>query len=286
MRVGIPKESAAGETRVATVPDVVPKLVRAGLEVVVERGAGEACGYTDADYEAKGAQVADGKTVLGCEIVLAVHPPAPDRLQDSTVLLCTPDPLGSPETVRELAQRGLTCFAMELMPRISRAQSMDVLSSMANVAGYKAVLLAAARSPKLFPLMMTAAGTVRPARVFILAADDAEKPVLVHDGEVTGVEPTVFDRLLGGLRPFPIPLHDLGSAQQQLPLLANRHFGDPVVHVHNLGVGVRHRHADTSLLAGAVERVGVSHRRRLREPKPLGDPGPGERLESLHHIDG
>jgi len=160
----------AGESRVATVPDVVPKLVRAGLEVVVERGAGEACGHKDADYEAKGAQVADGQTALGCEIVLAVHPPAPDRLQPSTVLVCTPDPLGSPDTVAKLAERGLTCFAMELMPRISRAQSMDVLSSMANVAGYKAVLLAAARSPKLFPLMMTAAGTVRPARVFILGA--------------------------------------------------------------------------------------------------------------------
>jgi len=140
------------------------------LEVVVERGAGEASGYTDAAYEAKGAKLADGDTVLGCELVLAVHPPAPDRLQKSTVLVCTPDPLSSPETVRKLADRGLTCFAMELMPRISRAQSMDVLSSMANIAGYKAVLLAAARSPKLFPLMMTAAGTVRPARVFILGA--------------------------------------------------------------------------------------------------------------------
>ncbi len=170
MRVGIPKESLVGETRVATVPDVVPKLVRAGLEVVVERGAGEACGFADADYEAQGASVADAETVLGCEIVLAVHPPTADRLQRSTVLVCTPDPLSSPDTVRQLAERGLTCFAMELMPRISRAQSMDVLSSMANVAGYKAVLLAAARSPKLFPLMMTAAGTVRPARVFILGA--------------------------------------------------------------------------------------------------------------------
>jgi NAD(P) transhydrogenase subunit alpha len=168
MRVGIPKESATGETRVAAVPDVVPKLVRAGLEVLVERGAGAACGLSDADYEAKGARVAEASEVLGCELVLAVHPPAPELLSESTVLICTPDPLGSPQVVRDLAQRGLTCFAMELMPRISRAQSMDVLSSMANVAGYKAVLLAAARSPKLFPLMMTSAGTVRPAKVFIL----------------------------------------------------------------------------------------------------------------------
>jgi len=170
VRVGIPKELAHAEKRVASVPDVIPKLVRAGLRVVVERGAGEACGYSDEDYVEKGARVADAHEVLSCEIVLAVHPPAPDRLQDSTVLVCCPDPLGSPEIARGLAERGVTCFAMELMPRISRAQSMDVLSSMANVAGYKAVLLAAARSPKLFPLMMTAAGTVRPARVFVLGA--------------------------------------------------------------------------------------------------------------------
>lgn len=168
MRVGIPKETTAGETRVATVPDVVPKLVRLDLEVVVERAAGEACGHADADYEKKGARVADTSEVLASDIVLALDPPSPEGLSESTVLICSPDPLGSPEVVQGLAQRGLTCFAMELMPRISRAQSMDVLSSMANVAGYKAVLLAAARSPKLFPLMMTSAGTVRPAKVFIL----------------------------------------------------------------------------------------------------------------------
>ena len=170
LRVGIPNELSAGEPRVAATPESVPKLERLGLAVAVERGAGEASGFPDALFAERGATLAEGDEVLGCDLVLAVHPPDPARLAQGTVLVCTPDPLGSPEAVRTLAQRGVTCFAMELMPRISRAQAMDVLSSMANVAGYKAVLLAAVRLPKLFPLMMTAAGTVRPARVFVLGA--------------------------------------------------------------------------------------------------------------------
>jgi len=170
MRVGIPAESVAGETRVAAVPDMVARLVRLGLEVRVARGAGLASAYTDEAYAEKGATLVDGDAALDAEVVLAVHPPAPEKLKEGTVLLSMLDPLGQPARVQALAAAGVTAFALELVPRISRAQAMDVLSSMANVAGYKAVLLAATRCPKLFPLMMTAAGTVRPARVFVLGA--------------------------------------------------------------------------------------------------------------------
>jgi len=170
MRLGIPKETRPGETRVAIVPDSLSKLARQGLEVVVERGAGEASGFPDAQYEEKGGKPADAGEVFAAPLVAAIHAPAPERLASGTVLVCTADPLGNPKGVADLAAAGVTCFALELMPRISRAQSMDVQSSMANVAGYKAALLAAARLPRLFPLMMTAAGTVRPARVFVLGA--------------------------------------------------------------------------------------------------------------------
>lgn len=170
MRVGIPKETEPNETRVAAVPDTIPKLVRAGLEVLVERGAGLASGNPDEAFQAKGAKLVDRAGALGCEMVLSVRPPETSELKDGQVLVCMPDPLAKAERVGELAKAGVTLFALELMPRISRAQSMDVLSSMANVAGYKAVLLAATELPKLYPLMMTAAGTVRPAKVFVLGA--------------------------------------------------------------------------------------------------------------------
>ncbi|TDJ66964.1 MAG: Re/Si-specific NAD(P)(+) transhydrogenase subunit alpha [Planctomycetota bacterium] len=171
MRVGIPKETATGETRVAAVPDSITKLGRiwrTGLEVVIERGAGAASGFLDEQYEAKGAMLVDRSEALAAPLVLAVNPPDPAELAEGTTLVCMADPLREPARIQALAERRLTCFSLELLPRISRAQSMDVLSSMANVAGYKAVLLAAARAPKLFPLMMTAAGTVRPAKVFVL----------------------------------------------------------------------------------------------------------------------
>lgn len=170
MRVGIPKEAEPGETRVAAVPETVPKLVRAGLEVLVERGAGLASGFPDAAYEDKGAKMVDRSEALAAELVLSVGAPAASELSSGQVLVCMPEPLSKPERIAELAKTGVTAFALEFMPRISRAQSMDVLSSMANVAGYKAVLIAATHLPKLMPLMMTAAGTVRPAKVFVLGA--------------------------------------------------------------------------------------------------------------------
>src|SRR5262245_49268871 len=166
MRLGIPKEIRPGEARVGIVPESFGRLAKLGLEVRVERGAGEASGVPDAAYAAKGASLVSRAEALASEIVVAVNVPEDASLAKGTLLVCMADPLGSPQTVKRLAQQGVSCVALELMPRISRAQAMDVLSSQANVAGYKAMLLAAARSTRMFPLLMTAAGTVRPAKVF------------------------------------------------------------------------------------------------------------------------
>jgi NAD(P) transhydrogenase subunit alpha len=168
IRVGILRETRSGETRVALVPAAVPKLQRLGVEIIIEPGAGFASGFTDEAYLAKGARVEAG--AVTADVVIAVHPPEQADWREGQVLVCMMDPLGSPGVIGDLAKTGVSGFALEMVPRISRAQAMDVLSSMANVAGYKAVLLAAMRSPKLFPLMMTAAGTVRPAKVFVLGA--------------------------------------------------------------------------------------------------------------------
>jgi NAD(P) transhydrogenase subunit alpha len=180
MRVAIPRESLPGENRVALVPASVPLLVNGGLEVVVERSAGESAGFLDDQYTERGATVADGRDgAFEADAILQVrsagaNPEAGradlDRLREGQVVIGMCDPLGSPEAARELAERGVTLFALELLPRITRAQSMDVLSSMATVAGYQAVLLAAARLPKMFPMLMTAAGTVKPAKVFVMGA--------------------------------------------------------------------------------------------------------------------
>lgn len=180
MIIGVPRETFPGERRVALVPAMVQSLVRAGLEVLVERSAGSEAGFPDAQYEEKGASLASREEVFSkADLILQVRSPGanPARWKDDLALLrpgqtvigfC--DPLTSPEPTRALAEAGVTLFSMELMPRITRAQSMDALSSMATVAGYKAVLLAANTLPRMFPMMMTAAGTIAPARVFVVGA--------------------------------------------------------------------------------------------------------------------
>jgi NAD(P) transhydrogenase subunit alpha len=172
MRVGIPKESWPGETRVALIPSAVPGLVKAGLEVLVEEGAGVAAGFTDEAYRTQGATVTRRSDVFGAEIILQVRaaPGDPKLLRPGQTVIGFADPLGAPEGVTALASSGASLLSMELMPRITRAQSMDALSSMATVAGYKGVLLAATALPRMFPMLMTAAGTVSPARVFIVGA--------------------------------------------------------------------------------------------------------------------
>jgi H+-translocating NAD(P) transhydrogenase subunit alpha len=170
MIVSVPKESAPGETRVALVPDVADRLVKAGVEVVVESGAGAGAHHPDSGYVEAGAQVGDG---WSGEVVAKVAPPSADeitRLGQGSVLVGFLQPLTAGETVRALADAGVTSFAMEAIPRITRAQSMDALSSQATVAGYRAALIAAQELPRFFPMLTTAAGTVRPAKVLVLGA--------------------------------------------------------------------------------------------------------------------
>ena len=173
MTVGVPRESAPGETRVALIPASIPQITKAGLEVIVERGAGVAAGFPDDHYQAQGATIASRADVFGkADIILQVRaaPGDPSALRRQQSVIGFADPLGAPAGVASLAKSGATVFSMELMPRITRAQSMDALSSMATVAGYKGVLLAAAALPRMFPMLMTAAGTISPARVFIVGA--------------------------------------------------------------------------------------------------------------------
>ncbi len=179
MIVGVPRETFPGERRVAIVPAVIPSLTKAGLEVVVEAGAGKEAGYLDADYAAKGAKILPTRAEVfaAADIVVQVLCyGSNDKTGKADVPLYRPNqaiigflrPLGSLETIQEIASKGVSAFSIELMPRTTRAQSMDALSSMATISGYKAVLIAADALPKLFPMMTTAAGTITPARVFII----------------------------------------------------------------------------------------------------------------------
>ena len=173
MIIGIPKERRAGELRVAASPDTVKRLVGQGLAIVVECGAGAGAAYTDDAYGAAGAQMGDAATALRADIVLKVQRPTADELKgmkSGAVLVAMLAPLQHKDEVQAYAKAGLTAFAMELVPRITRAQTMDVLSSQANLAGYKAVLDAADYFGRAMPMMMTAAGTVAAAKVFIMGA--------------------------------------------------------------------------------------------------------------------
>jgi NAD(P) transhydrogenase subunit alpha len=179
MKVGVVHETFPGENRVALVPALLPQLAKAGLEVIVETAAGAAAGYPDAAYREKGAAVGDRAAVFAADIVvqvralganLAAGTPDLGLLRPGQIVIGTCDPLGEPAAAQQVAKTGASLLSLELMPRITRAQSMDVLSSMATVAGYKAVLLAAEALPKMFPMMMTAAGTISPAKVFVVGA--------------------------------------------------------------------------------------------------------------------
>ncbi len=175
MNIGVPRETAAGERRVALVPDAAAALVKSGLEVLLERGAGEGAFHADAAYEQGGARIVPDAGALfdQADIVLKVQKPTlaeVDRLREGAVLVSFLQALTSPELIARLAARRITSFGMEGIPRISRAQKMDALSSQANIAGYKAVLIAAETLAKFFPMLMTAAGTVFAARVLVIGA--------------------------------------------------------------------------------------------------------------------
>ena len=179
MIVGVPRESFPGERRVAMVPAVIPSLAKAGLEIVIEAGAGAEAGYPDKEYVAKGAKVlrTRAEVFAAADIIVQVLSyGANDRTGQADVPLLRPNqvligfmrPLSAIEPIQEIASKGVAAFSIELMPRTTRAQSMDALSSMATISGYKAVVTAADTLPKIFPMLTTAAGTITPARVFII----------------------------------------------------------------------------------------------------------------------
>jgi NAD(P) transhydrogenase subunit alpha len=170
MLIGVPRESALGESRVSATPETVKKLVAQGHTVRLQSGAGLAAAATDGAYQAAGAEITDAAGALGAELVLKVQPPSDDetaQMKPGAVLVGMLNPFDT-QGLQRLASAQLTAFALEAAPRTTRAQSMDVLSSQANIAGYKAVMIAADRYPRFFPMLMTAAGTVKAARVVIL----------------------------------------------------------------------------------------------------------------------
>lgn len=178
--VGVPKETYQGEARVAAVPTVIPTLTKAGIDVLVESGAGLAAGFTDEEYGERGATVVEArKEVFGADVILRVRAAGADPegtkadlelLRADQLLIGFLDPLGSPAEIVPLAEAKVIAFAIELLPRITRAQGMDALSSQANIGGYKAALLGADHLPKMFPMLTTAAGTIAPAKVFVIGA--------------------------------------------------------------------------------------------------------------------
>ncbi len=181
MKIGVPMETARGDRRVALIPDSVAALIKKGFEIIVQSRAGEDAEYPDSAYEQKGAQIAASreevfqKADILVEVSMLSNPSAVRgadlaMLRKDQAVIGFMNPLGNPGFMKELAGHGVTAFALELLPRITRAQSMDALSSMATCAGYKAVLMAAEALPRFFPMFMTAAGTVTPARVFIVGA--------------------------------------------------------------------------------------------------------------------
>jgi NAD/NADP transhydrogenase alpha subunit len=172
VQIGVPLETQAGETRVAATPETVKKLIGQGHQVVIQSGAGVSASLPDAAYEAVGAKIGTAADAFGAELVLKVVAPSESELaqmKPGTVLIGMLNPFNN-ENIARMAERGVTAFALEAAPRTSRAQSLDVLSSQANIAGYKAVMLAANHYPRFMPMLMTAAGTVKAARVLILGA--------------------------------------------------------------------------------------------------------------------
>ncbi len=223
MKIGVVKETTPGERRVALVPEAARGLVKANLQVAVESRAGAAAFFSDAAYIDAGANLTDAATALGADAVLKVQPPSLDevaRLKSGAVSISFLQPSTNADVIRALAKQQVTAFSLDLVPRISRAQSMDALSSQANVGGYKAVLLAANHLPKFFPLLMTAAGTVAPARVLVMGAG------------VAGLQAIATARRLGAVveaydvRPaVKDEVHSLGATFLELPLEAQEGSG-------------------------------------------------------------
>jgi len=175
LTIGIPRETDAGETRVALIPNLAERMLKSvdGIEFIVEAGAGDTAFHSDADFEDAGCRIADREEVFGADLLAKVGPPSGEEIaltREGQVIAGFLRPLDDPGLARSLAEKGVTSLAMELVPRISRAQKMDALSAMSSLGGYRATILAADRLPKFFPLLTTAAGTIRPASVLVLGA--------------------------------------------------------------------------------------------------------------------
>lgn len=208
MRIGVPAETMAGETRVAVTPETAKKLTAQGHTIAVQSGAGVAASVTDAAFEAAGAQIVDAAGAYGCELVLKVRAPSAaemPHLKSGTTVVGMLNPFDA-EGLQRMASAGVTAFALEAAPRTTRAQSMDVLSSQANIAGYKAVMMAADKYQRFFPMLMTAAGTVKAARVVILGVGVAGLQAIATAKrlgaviEASDVRPSVKEQIesLGG----------------------------------------------------------------------------------------
>ena len=211
MIVGVPTETWPGERRVALVPSAVPSLRKSGFEVIVEAGAGTDAGFPDAAFADKGARIAAsrGDVFQAADTLLQVRADngQPAGARRGQVIIGFFDPLSTPQRIEEIASAGVAAFSMELVPRITRAQSMDALSSMATIAGYKAVLLAANYLPRLFPMLMTAAGTIAPAKVFVIGAG------------VAGLQAIATARRLGGV----VSAYDVrGAVREQVESVGAR----------------------------------------------------------------
>jgi H+-translocating NAD(P) transhydrogenase subunit alpha len=224
MRIGVPKETAAGEHRVALVPEVVSKLKAKGLEVAVQEGAGADALLPDAAYVEAGARMtADAAEIWGSDVVVTIAPPDPQQIRglgSGSILIGFLAPLTSTQTTRALIDARATAFAMEAIPRISRAQSMDALSSQSNVAGYKAALLGAEQMGRFYPMLMTAAGTIPPAKVLVLGVGVAEMQALATAKRL-GARTTGYD-----VRPeVAEQVHSLGAQWLDLGLEASGEGG-------------------------------------------------------------
>ena len=171
MRIGIPKEKNEKETRVAIVPVSIPKLVKLGFEVIIEKGAGDKSGYSDAEYEEKGAKTESLNEVMKCELIASIDVPNFDNMKKGQMLACVADPFRNLEQTKQIINSGITLLSLEVIPRrLSKGQSMDVNSSQDNLSGYKAALMGSQNIAKMVPMMMTSAGTVRPAKFIIQGA--------------------------------------------------------------------------------------------------------------------
>ena len=223
MKLGIPKELIDGEARVATTPEVAKKLVAGGLEVLLERGAGARAHYPDAAYEAVGVRLTDTPGALGCDIVAKVRKPGADEIasmRDGAVFIGLAETCDADPVISQMHARNITVLAMERIPRISRAQSMDVLSSQSNIAGYRAVIEAASHFGRFIPLMMTSAGSAKPARVVVLGAGVAGLQAIATARRLGGdvyaydVRPETREQILSlGAKPIELDIGEGGAGE-------------------------------------------------------------------------